>query len=220
MKKILLVLFAIFFCSTQSFAQDVLINFVYDFSQAVISEPPKLTTRPNLVYPETAKRNGVEGTVKISLTLGADGQIKDVQLISGLPFGVSERAIAAAQNIKFIPAQKDGKPVSVPMTITFEISLTYKESNKDVIKPKITAMPAPVYPEKYRADKLKGKARVRIEFSSDGTLKVLDVSSAMSKEFAEAALEAAKQIKFEPAVHKKTKKPVTQTLTVEYEFKQ
>ncbi len=47
----------------------------------------------------------------------------------------------------------------------------------------------------------------------------MSVNSVMPKEFDKAAIEAAQKIKFEPAVHKKSKKAVSQSMTVEYSFK-
>jgi TonB family protein len=221
MKKILFFLGALFAFGAQAVAQDVSINYSYDFPEVVyVSQPPKFLSRPELVYSDTARKNGVEGTAKISLVLGADGQIKDVKLVSGLPFGVGEDALAAAQKMKFTPAiDPYGKATDLPMTISFTITLSYDESSKDVTKPKIIEKPVPAYPEKYRAEKLKDKVFVRILCAADGKVEVMGVNSTMPKEFDAAAVEAAKKIKFEPAVHKKTKKPVTQTLTVEFDFK-
>lgn len=39
------------------------------------------------------------------------------------------------------------------------------------------------------------------------------------KEFDKAAVEAASQIKFQPALHKKSHRPVTQQMTVVHQFK-
>ena len=65
----------------------------------------------------------------------------------------------------------------------------------------------------------KTKFLVRAIFFKNGTLKVENVSSTMPKEFDRAAAEAAEKIKFEPAIHKKSKQPVSQEMTIEYNFK-
>ena len=44
--------------------------------------------------------------------LAADEKVKHIEVITGLPDGLSDRAIEAARQIKFKPARKDGKPVS------------------------------------------------------------------------------------------------------------
>jgi TonB family protein len=83
----------------------------------------------------------------------------------------------------------------------------------------VTEKPEPEYPAKYASSRVKGVVRVQVLFRADGTLKVGQVDSVMPKEFDAAVVEAAGKIKFQPAVHKKSKSPVTQQLTVEYEFK-
>jgi len=40
-----------------------------------------------------------------------------------LPFGLTEQAIAAARQIKFVPAVKDGRPVSVFMQLEYNFNL-------------------------------------------------------------------------------------------------
>jgi len=40
-----------------------------------------------------------------------------------LPFGLTERAIAAARQIKFVPATKGGRPVSVFMQLEYNFNL-------------------------------------------------------------------------------------------------
>jgi hypothetical protein len=50
------------------------------------------------------------------LCLGrASGEVSDVQIRSGLPFGLIEKAMEAARGIKFEPGKKDGVAVSVRM---------------------------------------------------------------------------------------------------------
>ena len=60
------------------------------------------------VVTESAKREAVSSTVVLRALLHSDGSVIDIELISGLPRGLAEGAIDAAQKIKFIPALKDG----------------------------------------------------------------------------------------------------------------
>ena len=200
-------------------AQSVSFNYKYLFDMTGANEPPQINGVPNVEYPDAARKNGVEGVLKANLTLGEDGKVRDIIISQGLPDGVTEAFTKAAQSMYFLPAKKNGKPVAIKMSIDFIITAEYSESDKNVTKAKIIEKPAPVYPPKYLAEKVKGKVSVAVMFFADGTLKVLGVSSTMPKEFDRAALEAAARIKFQPAVHKKSKKVVSQQMTVEYEFK-
>ena len=64
-------------------------------------------------YTELARQNRIEGTIVIKCTLAADGTVRNIRVVSALPYGLTERAIASTRKLKFIPAMKDGKYVSV-----------------------------------------------------------------------------------------------------------
>ena len=66
---------------------------------------------------------------------------------------------------------------------------------------------------------MKGKVTVSVLLKPDGEVQVLGVNSVMDKAFDKAAEAAAKNLKFAPAVHKKSKQPVSQAISVEYSFK-
>lgn len=183
------------------------------------NEPPELGGLPEFDYPEAARKNGVEGTLKAKMTLGEDGKVRDIVILEGLPFGVNEAFTKAMQYYYFKPAKRNGQPVPSTMYVDFIVTVGYDEGDKNITKPKIIEQPAPFYPEKYRAEKLKGKVEVGVMFYKDGTLKIISVSSVMPKEFDQAATAAAEKIKFEPATHKKSKSPVGQAMTVVYDFK-
>jgi TonB family protein len=220
--KFFVVLFSgvLFAFSTAAQAQDLSFQYFYRVEMSGAHEPPTFPNGfPEFVFPDEARKNGVEGTLKISLTLGEDGKAKDIVVGEPLPHGVSESLTKSLQTLRFRPAQNDGKPVAVKMFFEYVVAATYGETDKNVSKPKITAQPAAVYPEKHRAGKVKGKVAVSAIFYPDGKLKIVRVASVLPKEFDRAAAEAAQNIKFTPAVHKKSKKPVARQFTVEYEFK-
>ena len=201
-------------------AQNISFRYFYKLDLAQATEAPTFPGGfPEFAFPETARKNGVEGTLKITLTLGEDSKIKDVVVEQPLPFGVTEAVKKDLESLRFQPAKRDGKPIAVKMFFDYIVAANYSESSKDVSKPKITAQPVAVYPDKYRNEKTKGKVQVRVMFYPDGNLEVVNVSSTMPKEFDRAAADAAKNIKFTSAVHKKSKKPVAQVMTVDYDFK-
>jgi len=53
----------------------------------------------------------------------SSGQVSSIRAVSGLPFGLTERAIAAARQIKFSPATKDGHPVSMYIQLEYNFNL-------------------------------------------------------------------------------------------------
>lgn len=74
-------------------------------------------------YTEIARQNKVTGTVVLKCTLASDGAIRNIQPVVGLPNGLTEKAIAAARRLKFIPAMKDGKYVSVSTRLVYTFDL-------------------------------------------------------------------------------------------------
>ncbi|MBW3671267.1 MAG: TonB family protein [Acidobacteria bacterium] len=51
-----------------------------------------------------------EGTVHVNLTVGADGEVANVQVLQGMP-GVTDQVVQAVRRWKFQPATVNGKPV-------------------------------------------------------------------------------------------------------------
>jgi TonB family protein len=92
---------------------------------AVMSEKlkPTILYREKAKYTEEARLNKVEGTVQLTIVFGADGRIHDIRTMRGLPYGLTETSIEAAQKIRFHPAVQDGKPVSVRATLEFTFAL-------------------------------------------------------------------------------------------------
>ncbi len=211
-------LLALLFCCTPAIAQEFSFKYLYSFEPAMVTEGPQIGAL-DISYPEAAKKNGVEGTVKVSLTLGEDGKVRDIVIVQDLPHGVGEAVRAALLKLYFKPAAAMGKPAAIKASIDYIISVFYGESDGNVSKPKILEKPQPPYPENHRSEKVKGKVGVTVLFFANGQLRIVGVSSTMPREFDKAALEAAKMLKFIPAIHKKSKQPVSQQVIVEYDFK-
>lgn len=88
-----------------------------------VDTKPVLLRAPAPGYTEQARRNQTQGTVLLRVLIGADGLVKQVRIVRGLPDGLNERAIAAAYQATFKPAMKDGQPVSYWMTLQMEFNL-------------------------------------------------------------------------------------------------
>ena len=90
---------------------------------AVVSEPLKILSQPRPGYTEEARKNNVQGTVRLRVTFSASGEITGVSTLSGLPYGLTEKAIAAARQMTFVPKKENGKPVSVSRPVEFRFTM-------------------------------------------------------------------------------------------------
>jgi len=72
----------------------------------------RLIAKPEPTYTPEALKKKVRGTVILLAVFSSEGRVVNIKVLSGLPHGLTEAAIQVAREIKFIPATKDGKPVS------------------------------------------------------------------------------------------------------------
>ena len=86
-------------------------------------ERVRLIAKPEPHYTEEARRQGIVGTVVLRVIFSNTGEITQIRTIQGLPLGLTERAIAAAREIRFISAKKNGRPVSVYMQLEYNFNL-------------------------------------------------------------------------------------------------
>lgn len=86
-------------------------------------EPASLLSKVNPVYPEAARRAGVEGTVVLDALVGEDGRIEEVQILRGLPLGLSEAAAEAVRRWQYRPARGRSGPVASHKTVRIDFQL-------------------------------------------------------------------------------------------------
>ena len=80
-----------------------------------------VSSRPP-VYPDIAKRAGVQGIVRLQVRATKDGRIEVDKILSGSPT-LAEAAIAAVKQWRVRPFSAAGKPVDVISTVTFNFQL-------------------------------------------------------------------------------------------------
>jgi len=91
--------------------------------------PREVTTRARVVskpepqYTEEARRGSITGTVILRAVFSRTGQVTNIQVMQKLGGGLTERAIAAAKQIRFVPAMRNGQPVSMYMQLEYNFNL-------------------------------------------------------------------------------------------------
>lgn len=81
--------------------------------------PFRLLFSPRPAYTEDARRSFVEGSVELLVIFNANGTIGGVFVVKPLPAGLSASAMAAARQIRFEPAVRNGKPVTIVKRIVY-----------------------------------------------------------------------------------------------------
>jgi TonB family protein len=93
------------------------------FRGAEVEQRARLLYKPEPQYTEEARRNQITGTVMLRVVFSSAGEVVQIRAVRTLPFGLTERAIAAARQIKFVPAMKGGRAVSVFMQLEYNFNL-------------------------------------------------------------------------------------------------
>lgn len=93
------------------------------FTGREVTSKARLISKPEPQYTEDARKNQITGTVVLKVVFASNGSVTNIRTVSGLPYGLTERAIAAARQIKFVPATKDGHQVSMWMQLEYNFNL-------------------------------------------------------------------------------------------------
>ena len=91
---------------------------------AEVFVPPSFLSRQEPVYPERARRAGVEGVVGVRIALAADGSVRQVELTqsSGSRL-LDEAALTAARASTFAPASRNRTPVESEAVASYRYEL-------------------------------------------------------------------------------------------------
>ena len=82
----------------------------------------RIVTKVEPVYPEAARKAGLQGLVVMDAVIAPDGSVKRLRPVSG-PDLLAQSATAAVQSWKFEPYLSSGKAVEVETTIAIEFRL-------------------------------------------------------------------------------------------------
>lgn len=88
-------------------------------------EEMKKFIRANMSYSKGAIDGYIEGTVLLSITVKEDGSIADVNIKEGVHSLLDMEAIRVAYRMpKWIPAERNGKPISSEVLVPVEFKLS------------------------------------------------------------------------------------------------
>lgn len=191
------------------------VDYTRPFRQNEVTKRALITYKPEPGFTDEARKNNVEGVVRLRAVLDVSGRVTNIGVVKGLPDGLNERAIAAAKQVRFNPAEKDGHVVSQIILFEYVFTVYFKEDEVDK-RAVILEQPPATYPEDARSYNVRGKVVLKVAFTSYGEVLIISVEKELPHGLSRAAIEAARRIKFKPALFKE--RAVTQFATVEYLF--
>lgn len=155
---------------------------------------PKAISSPDPVYPPEAAEMGLGGTVIVFVEVDKKGEVSvknafgPVAPCSNLndkrTAKIRNAVIAAAKSARFDPVLKDGKPVSIELSLTFQFDKAGKPARRrgeglegpgkvveaGVLQGRVKHLAKPDYPVSARAMLLSGTVPVSVLTDTDGKI--------------------------------------------------
>jgi len=93
------------------------------FSAKDVTRKAVVVVKPEPGYTEEARKQQITGTVIVRCVFASSGAVTKLVAVSGLSAGLTEQALEAAKQIRFIPAIKDGRFVSTHLQLEYTFNL-------------------------------------------------------------------------------------------------
>jgi len=93
------------------------------FTSSQLTKKAIITFKPEPGYSEEARKQNVTGVVRLRAVLAPDGRVRHIVAIRRLPAGLTEKAIAAARQIRFEPASINGTPVAQYVVLEYNFNI-------------------------------------------------------------------------------------------------
>ncbi|HET6669146.1 MAG TPA: TonB family protein [Pyrinomonadaceae bacterium] len=88
-----------------------------------VTTKARVLAKPEPRYTDAARGAQIRGTVVLRAVFSADGKVRNILIVKGLPYGLTEQALNAARSIRFTPALVNGVPVSVFVQLEYNFNL-------------------------------------------------------------------------------------------------
>ena len=162
----------------------------------------KLTYHPTPEYPESAKRSGLEGMVKLKAIISKEGSVRNLTTISGEAILV-DAARQAVSKWRYRPTTLEGKPIEVltEIDVNFQLSGVNILHSSDIAAPVATYHPDPPYTDKARKARQEGTVVLSIGIDAHGkVVDVEEVSKKLGDGLDKSAVQTVRTWKFKPAI--------------------
>ena len=89
--------------------------------EALIKPKPIATPQP--AYADRAREAGIQGKVRVELTVDDSGAVVSARVLESLGYGLDEAAVEAAKSWRFEPATRCGKPTATTFVVGIRFTL-------------------------------------------------------------------------------------------------
>jgi TonB family protein len=93
------------------------------FKVGEVTTRARVLSKPEPQYTEEARRGQITGTVILSVVFSRTGQVTNIRAVQPLCCGLTEKAMGAARQIRFVPATREGQAVSTRMQLEYNFNL-------------------------------------------------------------------------------------------------
>jgi protein TonB len=93
------------------------------YNPAQVNQRARVLSKPEPQYTEEARKNLITGAVILRVIFSKSGEVTNIRALQPLGGGLTEKAISAARQIRFVPAMKDGRAVSMYMQLEYNFNL-------------------------------------------------------------------------------------------------
>jgi TonB family protein len=90
-----------------------------------VMRPVEILSKPKPFYTEDARSRRIEGEVLLQVLFAASGEVHVLAMVRGLGYGLDENAVAAAEAIRFRPAERAGVAVDSTAIVHIVFQLAY-----------------------------------------------------------------------------------------------
>lgn len=209
-------------------------------AEADTPEPsaPVVTTTVAPVHPPKLMEARIGGEAEIECLVTEEGKVGEAKVLSATRPEFGEAALEAVRQWEFKPAERDGRPVAMRVTIPFNFQVPSGDPIEAFAKRKVfmeiegevvpaEQMPAwpmpkhllvPNYPSELRGSGKRGKAVVSVVINREGKVMNPRLVKATFPEFERPAMAAAVSLEFPPQLGP-DKKPVNVSMDLQFDFR-
>jgi TonB family protein len=156
-----------------------------------------------VIYPPAAKKAGIQGNVRLRVTIDKDGSVMDIRVLSGHPQLV-KASLEAVSQWRYAPSNEDRVTI---VTINFTLGKggaapSAHPAAKDLppfgtpaLKP-LSAV-RPVYPPAAKSAGIQGGVTLRATVEKDGSVSHLEILTG-DPQLGQAAIDAMRQWRYPP----------------------